>query len=246
MSPFQQTKVPLKLPLATVALLLAGLLFYVSSGGANDADTPAAQENTPFPKVTLSTNVGDIVLELDRQRAPASVENFLTYVDNDFYAQTIFHRVIEGFMIQGGGFTADFQRKQTNPAIRNEANNGLKNQKYSIAMARTNAPHSATAQFFINAKDNDFLNHRAATARDWGYAVFGRVIEGFEVVDKISQVVTGAGGPFSRDAPKTSIIIESASVTHEAKVANNETTDAATDAATVPAAEKAETTTEIK
>lgn len=162
------------------------------------------------PQVRLETSMGDIVLELDATRAPETVENFLAYVDNGFYDGTIFHRVIEGFMIQGGGFDQTFRRKHTRAPIRNEANNGLGNRRYTIAMARTNAPHSATAQFFINSVDNPNLDHRAATPRGWGYAVFGRVIDGQSVVDAISQVATGPGGPFSRDTPRPQVVIDAA------------------------------------
>jgi len=195
-------------PLLSAFLLVNAALLPALSGAANETGLAGAA----FPKVKLSTSKGEIVLELDRDHAPVSVDNFLQYVDSNFYDNTIFHRVIEGFMIQGGGFTTTYNRKPAGTAIRNEANNGLKNLKYTISMARTNAPHSATAQFFINAADNDYLDHRAATARDWGYAVFGRVIVGFDIVDAISQVPTGAGGPFSRDAPKTPVVILSAAV----------------------------------
>jgi len=162
------------------------------------------------PLVRLSTSHGDMVLELEKDKAPATVENFLQYVEDGFYNGTIFHRVIEGFMIQGGGFDATYQRKETRPSIRNEANNGMRNQRYTISMARTNAPHSATAQFFINSEDNGNLDHSAPPARGWGYAVFGRVVEGQEIVDKISQMPTGPGGPFSRDAPREPIVIKEA------------------------------------
>ena len=158
--------------------------------------------------IEMQTSEGMIVLELNKKLAPRSVENFVNYVESGFYNGTIFHRVIDGFMIQGGGFTAEFKQKDTQAPIRNEANNGLKNKRYTISMARTNAPHSATAQFFINTVDNDALDHTDASARGWGYAVFGKVIEGFDVVDSISGAVTGAGGPFSRDAPSTTILIE--------------------------------------
>ncbi len=162
------------------------------------------------PLVRLSTSQGDMVIELAHDRAPVTVENFLQYVEDGFYNGTIFHRVIEGFMIQGGGFDATFKRKPTRSAIPNEANNGMRNQRYTISMARTNAPHSATAQFFINSEDNRNLDHTAPTARGWGYAVFGRVVEGQDVVDKISQLPTGPGGPFSRDAPREQVIINKA------------------------------------
>lgn len=164
------------------------------------------------PRVALQTNVGEIVLELDAERAPTSVDNFLQYVSSGFYNDTLFHRVIDGFMIQGGGFNAKFMRKQTDAPIRNEANNGLKNRAYTIAMARTNAPHSATSQFFINTVDNANLDHTAATGRGWGYAVFGRVIDGFDVVDTIGTVATGSAGPFPRDVPRDPIIIQSATL----------------------------------
>ncbi len=165
-----------------------------------------------LPRVSVETNVGRIVLELDQPRAPTSVKNFLNYVDSGFYNETLFHRVIDGFMIQGGGFNPKFMRKQTNAPIRNEANNGLKNLAYTIAMARTNAPHSATSQFFINTVDNPNLDHTAPTGRGWGYTVFGRVIEGYEIVDQIGSVATGAAGPFPRDVPREAIIIQSATL----------------------------------
>jgi len=176
------------------------------------------------PLVRLSTSEGDMVIELAEDLAPVTVENFLTYVDDDFYDGTIFHRVIEGFMIQGGGFNEKYKRMTTRSAIPNEANNGLRNQRYTISMARTNAPHSATAQFFINTEDNRNLDHQGPTPRGWGYAVFGRVIEGQEVVDKISQVSTGPGGPFSRDAPRELVVITEAAriVTEPVNAAESE------------------------
>ncbi len=162
--------------------------------------------------VRCKTSQGDIVLELDAEKAPNTVANFLEYVKDGFYDGTIFHRVIDGFMIQGGGFTQDYKQKQTRNAIQNEANNGLKNLRGSIAMARTGDPHSATAQFFINVVDNGFLDHTAQNPQGWGYAVFGKVMEGMEVVDKIKVTPTGAAGPFAQDAPKTSVVIERCSV----------------------------------
>jgi peptidyl-prolyl cis-trans isomerase B (cyclophilin B) len=167
-----------------------------------------AMADDQHPVVRMSTTYGDIVLELDREKAPKSVANFLDYVQEGFYDGTIFHRVIDGFMVQGGGFTQDFQKKTTHSPIENEANNGLKNVKGTIAMARTNAPHSATAQFFINVADNGFLDHRSPTPRGWGYAVFGKVIEGMDVIDKIRRTPTGSGGPFRKDVPRTPIVIE--------------------------------------
>ena len=140
--------------------------------------------------IKLQTSLGDIVLELDAEKAPVTVENFVRYVKDGHYDGTIFHRVIPNFMIQGGGFDADMKQKETRAPIKNEADNGLKNDKYTIAMARTPDPHSASAQFFINVKDNDFLNFSAPTANGWGYAVFGKVTDGFDVVDAIASVQT--------------------------------------------------------
>ncbi len=160
------------------------------------------------PQVVMTTNLGAITIELYAEKAPKTVGNFLKYVQKGFYNGTIFHRVISNFMIQGGGFTTDFQRKPTDAAIMNEANNGLKNVKGSIAMARLGDPHSATAQFFINVKDNDFLDHRSPTPRGWGYAVFGKVVKGMDVVEKIRTVPTGSKGPFRQDTPLTTVVIE--------------------------------------
>jgi peptidyl-prolyl cis-trans isomerase B (cyclophilin B) len=162
-------------------------------------------------KVNLETNYGPVVLELDEAKAPGTVANFVSYVNAGHYNGTIFHRVIPGFMIQGGGFTPEMQQKGTQPPIQNEANNGLKNNKYTVAMARTNDPHSATAQFFVNVADNDFLNHSAPNPQGWGYTVFGKVVEGTEVVDKIAAVSTGSAG-MHQDVPRDAVIIESASI----------------------------------
>jgi len=167
-----------------------------------------ANADEQHPRVRIVTSLGDIVLELDREKAPKSVENFLNYVREGFYDGTIFHRVIDGFMVQGGGFTQDFQKKSTRTPVENEADNGLKNLKGTVAMARTNAPHSATAQFFINVADNGFLNHTSPTSRGWGYAVFGKVVEGMDVIDKIRKTPTGSGGPFRSDVPRTPVVIE--------------------------------------
>ena len=180
--------------------LLLPLLLLALPGGA-------ALGSESGPRVTIQTNLGDIVVALDREHAPGTVENFLRYVKEGFYDGTIFHRVIDGFMIQGGGFTRDFQRKETHPPIRNEADNGLKNRRGTIAMARTSNPHSATAQFFINVADNRFLDHTRPTPNGWGYAVFGKVVEGMDVVDRIRKTPTGAGGPFPRDVPRSEIVI---------------------------------------
>ncbi|MBN4665023.1 peptidyl-prolyl cis-trans isomerase [Pandoraea nosoerga] len=159
--------------------------------------------------VELHTNHGIIRIELDEAKAPKTVENFLNYVKAGFYDNTVFHRVINGFMIQGGGFEPGMKQKSTQAPIDNEANNGLKNSKYTLAMARTNDPHSATAQFFINVADNDFLNHSSPTPQGWGYAVFGKVVEGQEVVDAIKGVKTGSKG-FHQDVPVDDVVIEKA------------------------------------
>ncbi len=163
------------------------------------------------PRVTLETNYGNIVLELDAKKAPRTVANFLQYAREGFYDGTIFHRVIGDFMIQGGGFTEDFKQKPTHPPIANEAVNGLKNTRGSVAMARTSDPQSATAQFFINVKDNSFLDYPGQDG--FGYAVFGKVIEGMDVVDKIRQAPTGVGGPGMRDVPKEPVIIKKVTIT---------------------------------
>jgi len=161
--------------------------------------------------VRLHTNFGVIGLELDEQKAPQTVANFLDYVKSGFFNNTVFHRVIDGFMIQGGGFEPGMKQKATNAAVKNEANNGLKNEKYTIAMARTSDPHSATAQFFINVADNTFLNHTAETAQGWGYAVFGKVVEGTDVIDQIRKVKTGTRG-MHQDVPMDDVVIERAEV----------------------------------
>ena len=164
------------------------------------------------PKVELHiAGYGVITLELDQEKAPKSVENFVNYVKKGHYDRTIFHRVIPGFMVQGGGFEPGMSQKPTDAQIDNEANNGLKNERYTIAMARTSDPHSATAQFFINVADNDFLNHTAPTSNGWGYAVFGKVVEGTEVVDAIKAVKTGSRG-FHQDVPTEDVVIEKATV----------------------------------
>ncbi|WP_323120704.1 peptidylprolyl isomerase [Burkholderia alba] len=159
--------------------------------------------------VELHTNHGVIKLELDAEKAPKTVENFLDYVKKGHYDGTVFHRVINGFMIQGGGFEPGMTQKPTDAPIDNEANNGLKNDTYTVAMARTNDPHSATAQFFINVNDNDFLNHSSPTPQGWGYTVFGKVVEGQDVVDKIKAVKTGSKG-FHQDVPNDDVVIEKA------------------------------------
>ena len=181
---------------ATLALLLA--LTCLSAG---------AVEPEERPRVTFDTTQGSFVLELDRSSAPETVDNFLEYVRDEFYRGTIFHRVIAGFMIQGGGFSAEFRQLPTRAPIRNEADRGGANERGSIAMARTRDPHSGTAQFFINVADNDFLNHRGRTLRGWGYAAFGRVVEGMDTVDRIAALPTGRGGPFPKDVPQEAVVI---------------------------------------
>jgi len=161
--------------------------------------------------IKLHTKHGVIGIELDTARAPETAKNFLAYVEAGFYSNTVFHRVIDGFMIQGGGFEPGMRQKPTRGPIKNEAANGLKNDRYTIAMARTSDPHSASSQFFINVKDNDFLNHTAPNADGWGYCVFGKIVEGQAVVDKIKGVKTGKRG-FHADVPLDDVIIEQAEV----------------------------------
>ena len=159
------------------------------------------------PTVLLETTSGDILIELYPDKAPVTVENFLKYVNEGFYANTIFHRVIKGFMIQGGGMNMKMEEKETHAPIKNEADNGLRNERGTIAMARTNDPDSATAQFFINVANNDFLNHKNNTPSGYGYAVFGKVIQGQDVVDRIKAVPTSGFGPY-QDVPRTPVIIK--------------------------------------
>ena len=159
--------------------------------------------------IKLHTNHGVIALELDSKRAPETAKNFLEYVEAGFYSNTVFHRVIDGFMIQGGGFEPGMRQKPTRGPIKNEADNGLKNTRYTVAMARTSDPHSASSQFFINVKDNDFLNHTAPNANGWGYCVFAKVVEGQDIVDKIKGVRTGKQG-FHSDVPVEDVVIERA------------------------------------
>jgi peptidyl-prolyl cis-trans isomerase B (cyclophilin B) len=191
--------------LAAFAPALVSAAPAANSSTSTSEGTKAMSTN---PRVKLQTNQGDMVITLDAAKAPKTVENFLTYVKEGFYNGTVFHRVIDGFMIQGGGFEPGMKQKQTHAPIENEANNGLKNDKYTLAMARTSDPHSATAQFFINVSNNDFLNF---TANGWGYAVFGTVTEGTDVVDKIKGVKTGNKG-FHQNVPNEDVIIEKAEV----------------------------------
>ena len=188
----------------TSALALAGAMLGTLLG-----TPPALAQTAAAPQVKLATSMGDIVLQLDAAKAPRTVENFLSYVRDKHYDGTIFHRVIDGFMIQGGGFTPDMQQKPTKAPVQNEAANGLKNDRYTIAMARTADPNSATAQFFINVKDNAMLN--APSPDGHGYAVFGKVESGTEVVDEIKAVATGNRGPY-QNVPATPVIIQSATL----------------------------------
>ena len=181
-------------------------LFVLSAAAVVPAGAMAAD-----PQVDLKTNLGTIRLELNPTAAPKTVENFLQYVKDGHYNGTIFHRVIDGFMIQGGGFDGSYKQKPTRSPVQNEAKNGLKNDAGTVAMARTNDPHSASSQFFINVNNNDFLN--AERAQDgWGYAVFGKVVSGIDVVTKIAKTPTGSGGPFRSDVPKQPVVIESMTV----------------------------------
>lgn len=158
--------------------------------------------------VRVTTNLGTFDILLDDEKAPQTVANFLKYVDDGFYSGTIFHRVIQGFMIQGGGFDSNLVQKDTRSPVVNEANNGLKNERGTVAMARTNDPHSATAQFFINHIDNSYLDHRSETVRGWGYTVFGKITQGMDVIDAIAEIPTGPKGRFRSDVPQETITIE--------------------------------------
>ena len=182
-------------------ILLAVLILAIIAGTSMGQESAVSN-----PQVVMETSKGEIVLELYPDKAPLTVKNFLDYIDAGFYSGTVFHRVIPGFMLQGGGFSRDMQKKSTLMPVKNEAFNGLKNDRGTIAMARTQDPHSASSQFFINTVDNAFLNYKSQTTAGWGYAVFGKVIKGMEVVDAISKVQTGTQGRF-RDVPKTSVEI---------------------------------------
>lgn len=203
----------LALPVRTFSLVCAASLAMGLGGAAQAASSTPNQGKSmsTSPRVSLQTSQGDILIELDAEKAPKSVENFLGYVKEGFYDGTIFHRVINNFMIQGGGFEPGMKQKQTHAPVENEANNGLKNDRYTLAMARTSDPHSATAQFFINVADNDFLNFTSPTPNGWGYAVFAKVVEGTDVVDKIKNVKTGSKG-FHQDVPVEDVVIEKATV----------------------------------
>ena len=188
------------------------LIFLSSCSDNNTVNEIDKHKEKPMTQVTIETSLGDIKLELNDEKAPVTVENFKTIANSGYYEGTIFHRVINGFMIQGGGLTSDMNNKSSDTSpIQNEANNGLPNDRGTIAMARTMDPHSATSQFFINHKDNGFLNHTGETSQGWGYAVFGKVTEGMEVVDKIADVPTGSSGAY-QDVPEEVITIESVTI----------------------------------
>ena len=185
----------------SLMLFLFSTLSFATENKMSDSQT----------KVKLTTSMGDIVIQLNAEKAPVSAENFKTYVKEGFYEGTIFHRIIPGFMAQGGGFDTDFKQKEVHDPIKNEADNGLKNVRGTLAMARTSDPNSATAQFFINYKDNDFLNYSSPTPNGWGYAVFAEVIEGMDIVDEMAKAPTGSRG-MHQDVPQTDIIIEKAEI----------------------------------
>lgn len=187
-----------------------GVLFVIITALASL--TAHGAESAENPRVRMTTNLGGFIIELYPDKAPKTVENFIQYVNDGHYTNTVFHRVIEGFMIQGGGFDLEFQEKETRDPVQNEADNLLPNVKFSIAMARTPDPHSATAQFFLNSADNEFLNHRAKNNSGWGYTVFGQVIDGQALVEWISKTPTGSAGPFPKDVPVYPVVIESAEV----------------------------------
>ncbi|MCU0670699.1 MAG: peptidylprolyl isomerase [Myxococcota bacterium] len=188
---------------------MALLLVAACSKSGTDAGGQGTQSESA-PSVILKTSVGEIEIELFPDKAPESVKNFLAYVDEGFYDGTIFHRVIKDFMIQGGGYDGGRQKKPTRSPIKNEANNGLKNETGTVAMARTSVPDSATSQFFVNVENNAFLDHREPTPEGWGYAVFGRVTRGMDVVEKIENAETEDGGGAFRNIPKSPVVIESA------------------------------------
>lgn len=187
------------------SLAAASFAAWCASAGAPAAG--AAETEGDSPRVAFETTHGSFVLELDRRRAPGTVANFLAYVRDGSYEGTVFHRVIAGFMIQGGGYDPEFRKRTTRAPIRNEADRALPNDRGTIAMARTSDPHSATMQFFVNVVDNGFLNHTAPNVQGWGYAAFGRVVEGMETVDRIAALPTGAAGPFRSDVPAETVVI---------------------------------------
>jgi len=200
----------------TIRFMVSGFLLLLASMVIAADTQKTATPKLENPKIKIQTNHGDIYLELFIAKAPNTVANFVQYVDEKFYTNTIFHRVMSNFMIQGGGFTPTFERKKTRSPIKNEASNGLSNQRGTVAMARTSDPHSATAQFFINVVDNPFLDYKNDTPAGAGYAVFGKVTKGMKVVDTIRNLSTGPGGPFPQNVPKSSAII--LGITHLNKI----------------------------
>jgi len=205
----------LQSPLLRASILAVSMLAVAPLGAQAAQPTSTTKKGTASmsttPRVALQTNLGKFVITLDAEKAPKTVENFLTYVKEGFYDGTVFHRVIDGFMIQGGGFEPGMKQKQTHAPVENEANNGLKNNRYTVAMARTSDPHSATAQFFVNVADNDFLNFSSPTPSGWGYTVFGTITEGTDVIDKMRGVKTGNRG-FHQNVPAEDIVIEKAEI----------------------------------
>jgi peptidyl-prolyl cis-trans isomerase B (cyclophilin B) len=191
--------------------LILSALLCLSATSSFATENKMSQPSPSSNKVKLTTSLGTIIVQLNAEKAPVSSANFLTYVNEGFYNGTIFHRVIKGFMAQGGGFDTAFKQKEVHASIKNEADNGLKNNRATLAMARTNDPNSATAQFFINLKDNTFLDHTSPTSSGWGYAVFGEVVEGMDVVDAMATQPTGNKSGY-QDVPNTDIIIEKAEV----------------------------------
>lgn len=201
--------------LLLTSFFLPALALAQSAPAATASETASSEAAvvTVNPRVALHTNLGDIILELDAAKAPLSTQNFLAYAKDGFYNGTVFHRVIDNFMAQGGGYTTDLQPKPTRASIQNEANNGLSNLRGTVAMARTNDPHSANAQFFINLVDNPRLDYVSdQNGMTWGYAVFGKVVEGMDVIDKIRAIPTGGQGPFRTDVPTQTVVIERAEV----------------------------------
>lgn len=186
------------------------IIFFAFAMSSLPLTSAFAADRDSHPRVLLKTSEGNIVIELDRAKAPVSVDNFLSYVAKGFYDGTIFHRAIKGFMIQGGGYMENYQKKPTEEPIKNEADNGLRNSRGTVAMARTVDPNSATSQFFINTVDNPHLDFVSRTDSGWGYAVFGKVVEGMDVVDRIQDVSTSGAGPFPRDVPRKAVVIEKA------------------------------------
>ena len=199
-------------------LIISLFIFSLTACNAESKETSQSKEPqatgakmSENPKIKIETSMGEIILELDAKNAPLSTENFISYVKDGFYDGTIFHRVIPGFMVQGGGMNPDMSEKKTKATIKNEANNGLKNDRGTLAMARTTEPHSASSQFFVNVKDNEFLNFKSEDMQGWGYAVFGKVIEGMDVVDKIVAVDAGDKG-FHQNVPTTPVLMNKVTI----------------------------------